>query len=132
MRSTDASPHAHTPPAQALKFGSGAVIKSRTPVWWPELVRDAMSGGMSAAFSTTLLFPLDTLKTRWQLGQPTPSLRQVYSGYTPAVLYSALGMSLWVCSRNALERAIPDHPPGTAAQHWKHFACGAIAGVCVQ
>jgi hypothetical protein len=41
-------------------------------------------------------------------------------------------MALWVCSRNAMERAIPDHPPGTAAQHWKHFACGAVAGVSVQ
>jgi hypothetical protein len=59
----------YAPPAQALKFGAGAAIKSGTPIWWPELARDAVSGGLSAAFSTTLLFPLDTLKTRMQLGQ---------------------------------------------------------------
>ena len=39
-------------------------------------------------------------------------------------------MALWVVSRNALERTIPDLDGSW--QHSKHFLCGGIAGLCVQ
>ena len=50
---------------QGLKFGAGASFKRRLPLTWPEPARDACAGGLSALTSTTLLFPVDTLKTRW-------------------------------------------------------------------
>ncbi len=92
---------------QGLKFGSGAAFKQQLPIHWPEPVRDAAAGSLAAISATTLLFPLDTLKTRWQLNLPSPSLVQVYQGFQPAVAYSAFGMALWVVSRNSLERTIP-------------------------
>ncbi|EOD40755.1 hypothetical protein EMIHUDRAFT_222527 [Emiliania huxleyi CCMP1516] len=107
---------------QGFKFGSGAAVKSRLPTSWPELARDAVSGGSSAVATTTVLFPIDTLKTRWQLGRASPRLPQLYQGFTPAVIYSAFGMSIWLCSRNILERTIPDPGRSSALQHWKHFA----------
>ena len=115
---------------QALKFGGGAAVKRRLPEHWPEIARDATAGSISAVTSTTLLYPLDTLKTRWQTGQPSPRLGQMYAGYGPAVSYSAFGMALWVVSRNALERSLPDLEG--AMGHSKHFVCGGIAGLCVQ
>jgi len=116
---------------QALKFGGGAAVKQRLPAHWPEMARDIFAGSISAMTSTTLLFPLDTLKTRWQTGQPSPkNPREMYRGFAPAVSYSAFGMALWVVSRNALERTIPDYEG--PMQHWKHFVCGGIAGLCVQ
>ena len=44
--------------------------------------RDACAGGLSALTSTTLLFPVDTLKTRWQMGMSTPRLDQMYQAHT--------------------------------------------------
>ena len=38
--------------------------------------------------STTLLFPVDTLKTRWQMGMATPRLDQMYQVHTH--VYKAL------------------------------------------
>lgn len=146
-------------------------MKQRLPAHWPEMARDIFAGSISAMTSTTLLFPLDTLKTRWQVclldcaacapapaltrsrtlaqrtatrsdtpsdddscwqtGQPSPkNPREMYRGFAPAVSYSAFGMALWVVSRNALERTIPDYEG--PMQHWKHFVCGGIAGLCVQ
>ena len=81
----------------------------------------------SATATTTIVFPLDTLKTRMQNGLAMPpTLSGFYSGYTPAAFYSALGMGLWVGSRNKLERDIRYNGPG------KHLLTGAIAGVFVQ
>ena len=28
--------------------------------------------------------------------------------------------------------SLPDYEPGSSRAHWKHFVCGAAAGVCVQ
>ena len=39
-------------------------------------------------------------------------------------------MALWVVSRNALERSLPE--VDGAWGHSKHFVCGGIAGLCVQ
>ena len=41
-------------------------------------------------------------------------------------------MALWVVSRNALERSVPNPEAGSAWRHWKHFLCGGLAGVFVQ
>ena len=115
---------------QALKFGGGAAVKQRLPEEWSEIARDATAGSVSAVTSTTLLYPLDTLKTRWQTGRPSPKLAQMYNGFGPAVSYSAFGMALWVVTRNALERTLPE--PQGALEHSKHFVCGGLAGLCVQ
>ena len=117
---------------QGLKFGAGASFKRRLPLSWPEPARDACAGGLSALTSTTLLFPVDTLKTRWQMGMATPRLDQMYQGFRPAASYSAFGMALWVMMRNALERNLPEPVGGSALAYWKHFFCGGLAGVCVQ
>ena len=117
---------------QGLKFGAGAVFKARLPPSWPEYARDACAGGLSALTSTTLLFPIDTLKTRWQMNMTSPRLDQMYQGFRPAASYSAFGMALWVMMRNALERNLPEPIGGSALAYWKHFLCGGLAGVAVQ
>jgi hypothetical protein len=123
---------------QGLKFGSGAAFKQHLPLHWPEAGRDIVAGGSSALASTVVLFPLDTLKTRWQTGMPAPALHQLYYGFSPAAAHSkysrlepgskscldhycialtdharayragAFGMALWVVVRNALERTFPE------------------------
>ena len=74
---------------------------------------------------------LDTLKTRYQVAMGAPALRDVYNGYRPAVTYSAIGMSLWVVSRNGLERTLTTERTGLSG-HRKHLVTGGIAGVLVQ
>ena len=69
---------------QGLKFGSGAIFKQHMPTHWPEAARDASAGALSALTSTSVLFPLDTLKTRWQLGLPSPRATELYHGFSPA------------------------------------------------
>ena len=59
---------------------------------------------------------MDTIKCRMQLGQGVRSslsgpggalgLRGLYNGYAPAVTRSSVGMSIWLASRNSLERAL--------------------------
>ncbi len=117
---------------QGLKFGSGATIKQALPPSMPEVVRDAISGGASALTATTLLFPLDAIKTRWQVGMGYPAFRQLYQGLLPAATYSSCGMALWVVSRNALERNVTDPRSGSVWVPWKHFLCGGLAGMFVQ
>jgi hypothetical protein len=119
---------------QGFKFGAGASVKSQLPAAWPELGKDAVAGALSAMSATTLLFPLDTLKTRFQTGMAAPStIGQFYYGFRPAVSYSAFGMALWIGGRNWLERKIPD--PGEqsgVSKYWKHLFTGGLAGVLVQ
>lgn len=112
---------------QGIKFGSATAVKHKLPLHWPELLRDVVAGATSAVTSTTLVFPLDTLKTRLQnnLGLPS-TLSGFYSGYAPAAAYSAFGMGLWVSTRNTFERRLPYDGPG------KHLICGAVAGIFVQ
>ena len=118
---------------QGLKFGAGASAKAHLPQEWSGFKRDAVAGALSAIGATTLLFPLDTTKTRYQTGMAAPStLRQAYYGYAPAVSYSAFGMALWVCGRNALERSIPDPPANGPSKYWKHLLTGGLAGILVQ
>jgi hypothetical protein len=116
---------------QGLKFGGGAAFKTKLPTAWPEALRDVTAGAASAMATTTLTFPLDTLKTRWQTGLPAPSMAQCYYGWRPAVLYSTFGMGLWVVGRNWLERTIPE-PASPAWRMQKHLLTGALAGVLVQ
>lgn len=119
---------------QGLKFGAGVSVKSHLPGAWPELGKDAVAGAVSAMSATTLLFPLDTVKTRFQTGMRLPSsIGQFYFGFRPAVSYSAFGMALWICGRNFLERTIPD--PGKDSvlnKYGKHLFTGGLAGCLVQ
>ena len=118
---------------QGLKFGAGASIKAHLPRDWSELRRDAVAGALSAVGATTLLFPLDTTKTRFQTGMAAPSsLAQAYYGYAPAVSYSAFGMALWICARNSLERSIPDPAGNGPGKYRKHLFTGGMAGILVQ
>ena len=118
---------------QGLKFGVGSSFKQQMPPEWPEIARDMCAGAGSACAATTLFFPLDTLKTRWQTGRSAPSLGQMYFGFRPAVTYSAFGMAFWICARNFLERHIPDPDPSRAGlRYWKHLLTGGLAGIVVQ
>ena len=116
---------------QGLKFGTGSQIKQRLPWHWPEMLKDAIAGASSACLSTTLLFPLDTVKTRYQMNMSTPNIVEMYRGFQPAVLYSAFGMGLWVVSRNGLERTLTTERTGLEG-HSKHLITGGLAGVLVQ
>jgi hypothetical protein len=97
---------------QGVKFGSGAFYKQQLPLEWPEMARDAVAGAASACTGTTLLYPLDTLKTRYQLGLPAPLLSQVYYGFLPAVCYSSSGSM-----PTRLERRLEERICCTAASH---------------
>lgn len=97
---------------QGVKFGSGAFYKQQLPLGWPEMARDAVAGAASACTGTTLLYPLDTLKTRYQLGLPAPLLSQVYYGFLPAVCYSSSGSM-----PTRLERRLEERVRCTAASH---------------
>lgn len=119
---------------QGLKFGAGATIKAHLPEAWPELGKDVVAGALAAMSATTLLFPLDTLKTRYQTGMAAPTMfGQFYYGFRPAVSYSAFGMALWIGGRNWLERQVPDPgPQSRVSKYWKHLFTGGLAGVLVQ
>ena len=90
---------------QGLKFGSASALKQWLPLAWPELLRDVLAGGMSAVGATAIVFPIDTLKTRMQTGLPAvpATIAGWYSGFRPAATYSAIGMGLWVGTRNSFE-----------------------------
>ena len=114
-----------------LLFGGSTLIKQRcTPRSWPEPARDA-AGGMGAGLGkTVLLHPLDTIKTRWQLSQPTRPVEHrsiasfiagLYRGVAPAATRSSVGMAIWLTARNALEGGLPQQMP------WRHFVAGFLA-----
>ena len=114
-----------------LLFGGSALIKQQfTPPTWPEPLRDA-AGGMGAGLGKTLLLhPLDTIKTRWQLGQPGRPAEQtavacfvsgLYRGVSPAATRSAVGMAIWLTTRNGLEERLPPQLP------LRHFVAGFFA-----
>jgi len=114
-----------------LLFGGSTLIKQRcTPTAWPEPLRDA-AGGMGAGLGKTiLLHPLDTIKVRWQLGQPGRPAEQkaaggfvsgLYRGITPAVTRSSVGMAIWLTARNGLEAGLPAQTP------LRHFVAGFLA-----
>lgn len=117
---------------QALIFGSGAALKKQLPQVWPEWTRDGASMGISAVVCTAFLFPMDTMKTRLQLGRPLPGLcpSQWYQGFWPALSHAVVGRPLWMVMRNGLERNVPD-PERLALQYWKHFFCGGLTGTIV-
>jgi hypothetical protein len=117
---------------QGLIFGSGAQLKKRTPQVWPEWARDATSMGLSAFVCTAFLFPMDTLKTRLQVGKPLPGMcpSQWYHGFAPAVSHAVIGRPVWMVMRNSLERRVPD-PQSPSLQYWKHFFCGGLTGTTV-
>lgn len=114
---------------QGLIFGSGAELKKQTPEVWPEWARDAISMGLSAFVCTAFLFPMDTLKTRLQVGKPLPGMcpSQWYHGFTPAVSHAVVGRPVWMVMRNSLEQNVPD-PEGQTLRYWKHFVCGGLTG----
>ena len=55
---------------RAILFGGSTLCKQHTPTSWPEPLRDAVGGVGAGLGKTALLHPLDTIKTRWQLGEP--------------------------------------------------------------
>jgi hypothetical protein len=69
-----------------LTFGTGARLKQHLPRGWSDPVRDAASMATSALLCTSFLFPMDTVKTRMQLGRDFPKVAQLYQGFAPAVL----------------------------------------------
>ena len=100
---------------RGMLFGVGAMIKCRVPNGWPEPVRDAACGAGAAFIKTTVLHPLDSIKCRWQLGQPRfRNFGGLYRGLSPALVRSSFGMAIWLASRNHLERTLPC-PTGSAA-----------------
>eukprot|EP00965_Chrysotila_dentata_P250899 6209709-Pleurochrysis_carterae.AAC.2 len=110
---------------RGILFGLGSVIKKKLPESWAEPVRDAASGGGAALFKTVMLHPADTIKCRWQLGQPRSELGGLYQGFGPAAMRSSVGMAIWLSVRNV--RVLPR----TRAE----ASCLALAGggglVCV-
>jgi hypothetical protein len=94
---------------RSMLFGVGTLLRDRIPASYPEPARDALSGFGAAFSKTMLLHPIDTVKCRWQLGQPRGNLGGLYNGITAAVTRSAGGMAIWLALRNWLERSLPQH-----------------------
>lgn len=112
---------------RSILFGVGSYFRSRTPESWPDPMRDAVSGAGAALFKTATLHPVDTLKCRWQLGQPKDQMGGLYQGFVPAALRSSVGMAIWLASRNAFERALASPEDDPTARPWRHFASGAAS-----
>ena len=91
---------------RSILFGAGSAIKQRLPPAWPEVLGDAVGGASAALIKTALLHPLDTVKCRWQLGQPHARLHSLYNGFAPAATRSAVGMAIWLSTRNGCERRV--------------------------
>lgn len=110
---------------RSMLFGIGSLIKSVVPEQWPEPARDAASGAGAALIKTSVLHPLDSVKCRWQLGLPLSELGGLYHGISPAIIRSSFGMAVWLTSRNALERNLPDQIDGPP----RHFLAGAMSSL---
>ena len=106
---------------RSMLFGIGTIVRSHVPAAWPETTRDASSGACAALAKTALLHPVDTVKCRWQLGMPRWQLNGLYRGLAPAALRSSVGMSIWLASRNELERSLPE------TLHGRHLLSGALS-----
>ena len=105
-------------------FGFATIIKDATPSTWSEPARDATSGGGAAVVKTMVLHPLDTMKTRWQLGQPRWEVMGLYNGVVPAMLRSSPGMAIWMSLRNFLSREVPE---GLMSDTSRHFIIGCAS-----
>ena len=117
---------------RAILFGGGTFVMQQTPAHWPRWKRDAVGGMGAGLVKTFLLHPFDTIKTRWQLGQPAWPAEQplrafgsgLYQGIAPAATRSGVGMAIWLNARNGFEATLPEWMPG------RHFAAGMLAS-CV-
>ncbi|KAL1526824.1 hypothetical protein AB1Y20_015516 [Prymnesium parvum] len=120
-----------------MLFGISTIIRDQMPQQWPEPARDASSGFGAALIKTICLHPLDTIKCRWQLGQPRYDLNGLYNGFSAAATRSAGGMAIWLAARNHLERVLPDEnssrsarvPSFLVSDNARHFLSGAIASM---
>jgi len=112
---------------RSILFGVGSYARRWTPSAWPDPVRDAASGAGAALIKTAALHPIDTLKCRWQLGQPRDRLSGLYQGFTPAAIRSSVGMAIWLSSRNALERRLEPSDEQPDERPWRHFVSGALS-----
>jgi hypothetical protein len=112
---------------RSILFGVGSYARKATPESWSDPVRDAVSGAGAALIKTVALHPADTLKCRWQLGQPRDELRGLYQGFAPAALRSSMGMAIWLSSRNGLERRLAPAAGETDSRPWRHFVSGAAS-----
>ena len=66
-----------------LAFAGGSKLKKELPASWSEPARDAVSMASSALVITSVLFPVDAVKTRMQLQMSLPQARQVFRGFLP-------------------------------------------------
>lgn len=124
---------------RSILFGAGSAIKQRLPPAWPELLGDAVGGASAALIKTALLHPLDTVKCRWQLGQPHARLHSLYNGFAPAATRSAVGMAIWLSTRNGCERrvnrhdatglSLAEHPFWSQLVPLRHALCGFVSSV---
>lgn len=95
-------------------MGVSTAVKKQLPEDIPELARDAGAGMVAGMLKTTILHPLDTLTCRgqvgsskqWELLYPSKTnFQKLYQGFSPAIIRSSGGMSIWLCIRNSLTRS---------------------------
>ena len=113
-----------------MLFGLGSCMLARVPAAWPEPARDAAAGGSAAFLKTALLHPIDSVKTRRQLGMGWGAhgiATGLYNGLGPATLRSSVGMAIWLTTRNSLERSLPDDTPTWRAT--RHLVSGALSSL---
>eukprot|EP00747_Dinoflagellata_sp_TGD_P131955 gnl/TRDRNA2_/TRDRNA2_175033_c2_seq3.p1 gnl/TRDRNA2_/TRDRNA2_175033_c2~~gnl/TRDRNA2_/TRDRNA2_175033_c2_seq3.p1 ORF type:complete len:424 (-),score=45.49 gnl/TRDRNA2_/TRDRNA2_175033_c2_seq3:239-1510(-) len=114
--------------ASAITYSGSAVMKNKLPAEWPEAAREAISIGLSAGVGAALTFPVDTVKTRLQLGGALPKMCELYRGFTPQIQKEVVGTVVWLLTRQCLEHRVPE-PQDPVLQQWKHCFCGGLAGI---
>ncbi|XP_034203422.1 uncharacterized protein LOC117617913 isoform X2 [Prunus dulcis] len=137
---------------RSIWFEAATVVAVAPPVEIPagSVLRSALAGGLACALSTSLLHPVDTIKTRVQASTltfpeiisklPQIGVRGLYRGSIPAILgqFSSHGLrtGIFEASKLVLINFAPTLPDIQAAQKflgrdleaWETIAVGALSG----
>ncbi|KAK4743127.1 hypothetical protein SAY87_001128 [Trapa incisa] len=127
-------------------FESATVVSVAPPVEIPagSVLRSALAGGLSCAFSTSLMHPIDTIKTRVQASTlsfpeiiaklPEIGVRGVYRGSIPAIIgqFSSHGLrtGIFEASKLVLINVAPTLPD-LQVQSMASF-CSTVLGTAVR
>lgn len=134
---------------RSIWFEAATVVAVPPPVEIPagSVLRSALAGGLSCALSTSLMFPIDTIKTRVQASTltfpeiisriPQIGVRGLYRGSIPAILgqFSSHGLRTGIFEATKLllinvAPTLPDIQVQSLASFWSTFLGTAVRIPC--
>ncbi|KAG6601149.1 S-adenosylmethionine mitochondrial carrier protein, partial [Cucurbita argyrosperma subsp. sororia] len=134
---------------RSIWFEAATVVAVPPPVEIPagSVLRSALAGGLSCALSTSLMFPVDTIKTRVQASTstfpevisriPQIGVRGLYRGSIPAILgqFSSHGLRTGIFEATKLllinvAPTLPDIQVQSLASFWSTFLGTAVRIPC--